>query len=472
LRGEKRIVHCHGVFDLLHIGHIRYLGQARALGDLLVVTATPDRFVNKGPGRPAFPENLRAEAMAALDCVDYVAINDWPTASETIAELRPHIYAKGAEYRDHKTPEILKEEEAARIAKTEIAFIEDITSSSSHLINQHLSPLSEETQGFLHHIKDAHTEDEILAPLRAARPIKVIVIGETIIESYSYCQTLGNASATPVVAMQFLSEERFAGGAAGMSNFFASFCDSLQLLTQLGEVDPEEKWLSEKINKNVKAEFIHKANAPTIVRNRYRDFYYSQPIVEIYRMNKDTLTEETAGFLRACVMGRKNMLIAGGTGSGKTTTLNVLGSFILGDERIVTIEDSAELQLPQEHLARLETRPANIEGRGAYTIRDLVRNALRMRPDRLIVGEVRGPEALDMLQAMNTGHDGSLSTIHANSPADSMMRLETMVLMAADIPLSAVRRQVCDAIDLIVFIERLRGGRRMITQVSEVVDIE
>ena len=185
-------------------------------------------------------------------------------------------------------------------------------------------------------------------------------------------------------------------------------------------------------------------------------------------IEKDTLTEETASFLRACSMGRKNLLISGGTGSGKTTTLNVLSSFILGDERIVTIEDSAELQLPQEHLVRLETRPANIEGRGAYTIRDLVRNALRMRPDRLIVGEVRGPEALDMLQAMNTGHDGSLSTIHANSPADSMMRLETMVLMAVEIPIRAIREQISAALDLVVQIARVPDGRRRITHITEV----
>ena len=182
----------------------------------------------------------------------------------------------------------------------------------------------------------------------------------------------------------------------------------------------------------------------------------------------DTLSEGTANFLRSCVLGRKNLLISGGTGSGKTTTLNVLGSFISGEERIVTIEDSAELQLPQEHLVRLETRPANIEGRGQYTIRDLVRNALRMRPDRLIVGEVRGAEALDMLQAMNTGHDGSLSTIHANTPSDSMMRLETMVLMAVEIPIRAIREQIVAAIDLVIQIARLQDGRRRITHITEV----
>ena len=189
-------------------------------------------------------------------------------------------------------------------------------------------------------------------------------------------------------------------------------------------------------------------------------------------IERGTLTEATASFLRACVLGRKNLMISGGTGSGKTTTLNVLGNFISSDERIVTIEDSAELQLPQEHVVRLETRPANIEGRGAYTIRDLVRNSLRMRPDRLIVGECRGPEALDMLQAMNTGHDGSLTTAHANSPDDMLMRLETMVLMAVEMPVSAIREQIVAALDIIVQISRFPDGGRRVTHISEIIGID
>jgi len=189
-------------------------------------------------------------------------------------------------------------------------------------------------------------------------------------------------------------------------------------------------------------------------------------------IERGTITEAVAGFLRACVLGRKNLIISGGTGSGKTTTLNVLSSFIPEGERIVTIEDSAELQLSQEHLCRLESRPPNIEGKGAYAIRDLVKNALRMRPDRLIVGECRGAEALDMLQAMNTGHDGSLTTIHANNPADTLMRLETMVLMAVEMPVRAIREQMVAALDVIVQIARLPDGRRRVTHVSEIVGID
>jgi pilus assembly protein CpaF len=190
-------------------------------------------------------------------------------------------------------------------------------------------------------------------------------------------------------------------------------------------------------------------------------------------VNFGTISQAIAEFLDACVRGRLNVLISGGTGTGKTTLLNVVSGFIPGDERIVTIEDAAELRLHQEHVLRLESRPPNIEGKGQVTIRDLVRNSLRMRPDRIVVGEVRGAEALDMLQAMNTGHEGSLSTIHANSPRDALSRLETMVLMAGyDLPVRAIREQVSSALDVIVHLARLRDGGRRVVQVAEVEGME
>jgi pilus assembly protein CpaF len=186
-----------------------------------------------------------------------------------------------------------------------------------------------------------------------------------------------------------------------------------------------------------------------------------------------TCSRKLSDFIKACVKGRINILISGGTGTGKTTLLNVVSSFIPNDERIITIEDAAELQLNQSHVIRLESRPPNIEGKGAVVIRDLVRNALRMRPDRIVVGEVRGGEALDMLQAMNTGHDGSLSTVHANSPRDVLSRLETMVLMAGvDLPVRAIREQISSAINLIVHMSRLKDGTRKILKVSEVQGME
>jgi len=186
-----------------------------------------------------------------------------------------------------------------------------------------------------------------------------------------------------------------------------------------------------------------------------------------------SITDKMAEFLRACVLSHLNVIISGGTGSGKTTLLNVLSGFISEEERIVTIEDAAELKLQQSHVLRMETKPPNVEGRGAVTIRDLVRNSLRMRPDRIVVGEVRGGEALDMLQAMNTGHDGSLTTVHANSPRDALARIETLVLMAGmDLPLKVVRQQIASAVDLIVQLTRLKDGSRKVTAVTEVAGME
>jgi pilus assembly protein CpaF len=210
----------------------------------------------------------------------------------------------------------------------------------------------------------------------------------------------------------------------------------------------------------------------------------SGPFLTIRKFSKDklqvddlirfgTLNAHSARFLQACIVGRLNTIVAGGTGTGKTTTLNVLSSFIPSDERIITVEDAKELQLHQDHVLAMEARPPNIEGRGEVTIRDLVKNCLRMRPDRIVVGECRSGEALDMLQAMNTGHDGSLTTVHANSPRDTLARLETLVLMSGfDLPIRAIREQMSAAIDLIVQLSRLRDGTRRITHITEVQGME
>ncbi|NLY56772.1 MAG: CpaF family protein [Firmicutes bacterium] len=210
-------------------------------------------------------------------------------------------------------------------------------------------------------------------------------------------------------------------------------------------------------------------NGPTItIRKFSRD-----PLTVNDLIRFGTINEQMAEFLEACVKIRLNIVVSGGTGSGKTTTLNVLSSFIPPDERIITVEDAAELQLRQEHVVSLEARPANIEGKGEISIRDLVKNCLRMRPDRIVVGEVRGGEALDMLQAMNTGHDGSLTTGHANSPRDMLARLETMVLMSGmDLPVRAIREQIASAIDLIIQQARLKDGSRRITHITEVQGME
>jgi pilus assembly protein CpaF len=208
------------------------------------------------------------------------------------------------------------------------------------------------------------------------------------------------------------------------------------------------------------------------------------PILTIRKFSKDpyqvsdlvgfgTLTQEAAAFIQACVLARANIVVSGGTGTGKTTLLNVCSSFIPVDERIVTIEDAAELQLHQEHVCRMESRPSDVNGDGRITIRDLVVNSLRMRPDRIIVGECRSGEALDMLQAMNTGHDGSLTTVHANNPRETLSRLETLVLMAGmDLPLKAIRQQISSGLNLVVQLSRLKDGSRKVTSITEIIGME
>jgi pilus assembly protein CpaF len=208
---------------------------------------------------------------------------------------------------------------------------------------------------------------------------------------------------------------------------------------------------------------------PTLTIRKFR----RSPLGPADLIRNATITTNALQFLRACVQGRLNIVVAGGTGAGKTTLLNALSSYISGRERIVTIEDAAEVRLQQMHVITLETRPPNVEGTGEVSIRDLFRNALRMRPDRIVIGECRGAEALDMLQAMNTGHDGSLTTIHSNGPRDALSRIETMVLMAGhELPLRAIREQAVAALDLVVYIERMQDGTRRVTQISEVRGLE
>lgn len=210
-------------------------------------------------------------------------------------------------------------------------------------------------------------------------------------------------------------------------------------------------------------------NGPVITIRKFSKI----PLTDQDLLGFGTISPKMMAFLEACVQSRLNIIVSGGTGSGKTTLLNILSGYIPHDERIITIEDAAELQLKQDHVVTLESRPANTEGKGQITIRDLVRNALRMRPDRIIVGEVRSGEALDMLQAMNTGHDGSLTTVHSNAPRDSLSRIETMTLMSGmDLPIRAIREQISSAIDLIVHQERMRDGSRKVTNITEVLKME
>jgi rfaE bifunctional protein nucleotidyltransferase chain/domain len=286
-RNGHRVVHCHGVFDLLHIGHIRHLQQAKALGDVLVVTLTPDRFVNKGPSRPAFNERLRAEAIAALDCVDFVAVNDGPEADATIRRLRPDLYVKGSEYkgrRDHSGA-IVREEEAVASVGGRIVFTEDVTFSSSSLINAHLDLLSDDARAYLRDFGKRYSAADVHRWLDAARALKVLVIGEAIIDEYQYCEAIGKSSKEPTLAVKSRSSEKFAGGILAVANHVAGFCEHVTLVTALGEADPQEAFIREHLVAGVDPHFVYRHDAPTIVKRRFIEGYFFQKLFEVYEMD-------------------------------------------------------------------------------------------------------------------------------------------------------------------------------------------
>lgn len=297
----KKIVHCHGVFDLLHVGHIRHFREARQMGDVLVVTITPDRFVRKGPHRPIFHEHLRAEAIAALKYVDYVAINAWPTAVETIKLLRPDLYVKGPDYRkreDDRTGGIYEEEEAVRTVGGQIAFTDDITFSSSNLINRHLPVFPEEVSAYLESMGRRYTAGEILQYLENAADLRVLVIGEAIIDEYEYCTAIGKSSKEPSLVVQHQNLERFAGGTLAVANHVAQFAGETALMSYLGNEDMYREFVSEKLSPAVQTHFLQRRNSPTIVKKRYVESYFFTKLLEVYTINDDRLDpQEYAAFL-------------------------------------------------------------------------------------------------------------------------------------------------------------------------------
>ena len=284
----KKIVHCHGVFDLLHIGHIRHFQQARSLGDILAVTITPDQYVNKGPSRPAFREDLRAEAVAALDCVDYVAINKWPMATETIRLLCPDFYVKGLDYKDSendRTGGIKQEEAAVKSVGGQIAFTDDITFSSSNLINRHLPVFPKEVSEFLASFSSRYSLDDILRYLDGARLLKVLVVGETIIDEYVYCETLGKSGKEPVLATRQLNSEKFAGGVVAVANHVSALCDQPAMITLVGREPSQEVFVRQKVDPKVGSTLLYQeGDVPTIVKRRYVEAYPFQKLFEVYEI--------------------------------------------------------------------------------------------------------------------------------------------------------------------------------------------
>jgi len=289
-RTGQRVVHCHGVFDLLHIGHIRHFEQAKAMGELLVVTLTPDEHVNKGPHRPAFPEGLRAEAVAALDCVDFVSINRWPMAVEAIRKIKPDFYVKGSDYRDadkDRTGGIALEEEAIRLVGGQLAFTDDIVFSSSTLINRNFAVFPEEVQEYLQDFSNRYTEEQVLGYLEAAKDLKVLVVGEAIIDEYCYCDAIGKSSKEPMLALKQGRVERFAGGSLAVANHVAAFADHVKLVTQLGAERPHTEFVTESLRPNVEPVFLERRDAPTIVKRRFVENYFFTKLLAVYEMNDE-----------------------------------------------------------------------------------------------------------------------------------------------------------------------------------------
>lgn len=301
----RTIVHCHGVFDPLHVGHIRHFKDARRFGDVLVVTVTPDRFVNKGPHRPVFSDDLRAEAIAALSAVDYVSINQWPTAAETIELLQPNVFVKGSEFRAGKdlTGAIRIEEQAVQAVGGRLEFTDEVIFSASNLVNRHLSVFPPAVVDFLTDFASRHPTSQVLEALQQAKTLNVLVLGEAIIDDYQYVEAIGKSSKEPTLVVKALSNEQFIGGAAAVANHLASFTDRLTLHALLGELNSHEGFIRKKLKPAVRPKFFYRRNSPTIVKRRFIEQYFFSKLFEVYEINDALPSDEESQTLVESLQG-------------------------------------------------------------------------------------------------------------------------------------------------------------------------
>ena len=288
----KKIVHCHGCFDLLHPGHIKHFEAAKKMGDVLVVTITPDKFIAKGPGRPAFNQELRLESLAALESVDYVALNKWESSIKAIKLIKPDFYVRGSDYL--KRPKematnFFKENEAVKKIGGQVKFTHEITFSSSSLINQYYSPLSSKAKNFIEKFKKKHSAKKIIEKIRQLSTLKVLVVGETIIDEYVYCRAVGKPEKAAVVSAKYLYKELFAGGSLAVANHIAGFTEDVALLTCLGEKEQKKELIERKLRPNVNPIFIKLKNSPTPIKRRYLEKFGNQKMFEVAFVNDSPL---------------------------------------------------------------------------------------------------------------------------------------------------------------------------------------
>lgn len=313
----KKVAQSHGCFDLLHVGHLKHFEAIKKFADVLIVTLTQDKFINKGPGRPLYNENIRAEYVAGLEVVDYVAINHWPTAEETIKLLKPDFYVKGQEYKkreDDITQKIYAEEDAIKEAGGEIKFTEEIVFSSSKIINAHMSPLGDNVQEYLAQLKNHHTAAEINKTLDHLTDIKILVIGDTIIDEYHYCTPLGKASKAPAISTIFHHGESYAGGVLAIANHLNQFAGQVELVTLLGKENTQQEIVEKKVASEVNAKLFYRDDGPTNIKRRYIDTYLNNKLFEVTFMNDKFIKPETEkeiiDYLKARITGVDMVMIA------------------------------------------------------------------------------------------------------------------------------------------------------------------
>jgi len=290
----KKIVQCHGVFDLLHVGHIKHFKEAKTFGDILIVSITPDEFVHKGPGRPAFSTSLRLEALSELESVDYVVVNKWPTAEEIIKIIEPNIYCKGPDYKnplDDLTGKITQEVDAVKSVGGKIIYTNDITFSSSSLLNKFGNIYSKEQELFIRNIGDKYSFEMIQKKVEELSKVKILIIGETIIDQYVFCEALGKSGKEPVLVLRDLETQEYLGGSLAIARHLSSFCKNISVLSFLGEDNGYKSFIEKNMEDNINLNFLNKSNSPTIVKRRFVDSIDRKKVLGVYSINDDLLKE-------------------------------------------------------------------------------------------------------------------------------------------------------------------------------------
>ncbi len=329
LRFNQVVVQCHGVFDLLHVGHIKHLQRAKSFGNILIVTITADKFVNKGPGKPYFSENLRAEALASLSCVDFVVINHHSTAIEAIKTIRPDFYVKGIEYQESEkdvTGKISEEEEAVKSVGGQLSFTKDIVFSSSTLLNRFFSPFSPEVVSYLEQFRAKYNINDILKYFDHSQKLKVLLIGEAVIDVYHYGEAIGKSGKEPILVTKYHREEVYIGGVLAIANHLSNFCSEVTCVTMLGEKGEYESFIRKNLNSNVNVVFHYKKESPTIVKRRYIEEYSSQKLFEIYEIDDCYFNDEQRQFFSESIenqLEKHDVVVVADYGHGLLDTASI-----------------------------------------------------------------------------------------------------------------------------------------------------